>query len=218
MARYFKHRPLLDSSAVPVRQCLRRLPLAIRDEVAAELRRWEEAGVIEKVDSSPWLSNMVVVCKKSGEIRLCVDLSAVNQAVIPRRHPLPTAEDITAEFHRSTVFSKLDLKQDYLQLRMAEGSPCITAFLTQVGVFQFRRMPFGLSSAPSAFQKMMTSVLAGIPGVAIYMDDIAVHGPDRKIHAERLDQVFQRLTCHQLTVNNEKCLIGVAETLFVGRY
>ena len=147
-----------------------------------------------------------------------MDLRAVNQAVIPGRHPLPTAEDITVESHASTVFSKLDSKQGYLQLPMAEDSQYITASVTHVAVFQFRRMPFGLSSAPSAFQKMMTSVLAGIPGVAIYMDDIAVHGLDRKIHNERLDQVFQRLACHQLTVNNEKCLIEVAEIPFVGHY
>ena len=160
----------------PVMQSLRRLPLSIREEVVAELHRWEEVGIIEKIDSSPWISNMVVVRKKSGAIRLCVDLRAVNQAVIPGKHPLPTVEDITAEFHGSTVFSKLDLKQGYLQLPMAEDSRYLTAFVTHVGVFQFRRMPFGLSSAPSAFQKMMTSVVAGIPGVAVYMDDIVVHG------------------------------------------
>ncbi len=147
-----------------------------------------------------------------------MDLRAVNQAVIPGRHPLPTAEDITVEFHGSNMFSKLDSKQGYLQLPMAEDAQYITASVTHMAVFQFRQMPFGLSSAPSASQKMMTSVLAGIPGVAIYMDDIAVHGLDRKTHNERLDHVFQRLACHQLTVNNEKCLIGVAEIPFVGHY
>ena len=83
-------------------------------------------------------------------------------------------------------------------------------------MYQFKRMPFGLSSAPSAFQKVMVTVVAGVPGVAIYMDDIVVHGPDRPTHDQRLNKVFQRLHHHNLTVNVEKCTFAVSEVPFVG--
>ena len=97
-----------------------------------------------------------------------MDLRKVNQALIPGKHPLPTIEDITAKFHGSKVYSKLDLKQGYLQLPLAEEGHYFTAFVTHTGVYQFKRMPFGLSSAPRAFQKVMVTVVAGVPGVAVY--------------------------------------------------
>ena len=89
--------------------------------------------------------------------------------------------------------------------------------MTHVRVFSSDQAIRAIISAEN-FQTIMTSVSAGIPGVAIYMDDIVVHGPNRKIHDERLDQVFQRLARQQLTVNNERCLLGVAEIRFVGHY
>ena len=103
-----------------------------------------------------------------------------------------------------------------MQLSLAEESRYITAFVTHKGMYQFKRMPFGLSSAPSAFQKVMVTVVAGVPGVAIYMDDIVVHGPDRPTHDQRLNEVFQRLHHHNLTVNVEKCTFAASEIPFVG--
>ena len=215
-ANHFVHCPLVNTTVPPIMQPLRRLSLALRERVAEELDRWESLDIIEKVDSSPWISNLVVVWKKSGAIRLCVDLRRANQAIIPGKHPLPTMEDIAAEFYGSTVFSKLDLNQGYLQIPLAEESRFITAFVTHKGTYQFKRMPFGLASAPSAFQKVMVTVVAGIPGVAVYMDDIVVHGPDRPSHNKRLNDVFQRLQHHNLTLNVDKCTFAVKEISFVG--
>ena len=89
-AKHFVHCPLVNAAVPPVMQPLRRLPLALREDVGKELYRRESQDIIEEVDSSPWISNLVVVRKKSGAIRLCVDLRRVNQAVIPGKHPLPT--------------------------------------------------------------------------------------------------------------------------------
>lgn len=99
----------------PVIQPLRRIPLALCDGVTTELKKLLDAGIIEPVDASPWVSNLVVTTKKSGGLRPCVDLRAVNKAVIPDKYPLPTAEE-TAQFNGSAVFSKLDLRQGYLQV------------------------------------------------------------------------------------------------------
>lgn len=212
----FTHQPLLNPSIKPVIQPLRRVPLALRDGVSTELKLLLDAGIIEAVDASPWVSNLVVAKKKSGALRVCVDLRAVNKAIIPDKFPLPTSEELTAQFHGSTVFSKLDLRQGYLQVPLHPSSRNLTAFVTHVGVFRYTRMPFGLSSAPSCFQKIMASVLAGIPGVAIYLDDVVIHGATPQMHDERLHRVFAAMSEHRLTLNTEKCVFSAPAIEYVG--
>lgn len=167
MIQGFAHEPTLDQTVTPVIQRCRRIPLALREEVSQEIHHLESEGIIEPIDSSPWISNIVVVRKKSGQIRLCVDLRSVNKAVVPDKYPLPTADELATQFHGSTVFSKLDLYQGYLQIPLTERSRNVTAFITHDGIYRFKRMPFGLSSAPSAFQKIMVAVLAGLKGVVV---------------------------------------------------
>lgn len=167
----FTHRPRVDPNVAPVIQPLRRVPLALRDGVSAEMSSLLEEGIIEPIDASPWVSNLVIARKKTGGLRMCVDLRQVNKAIIPDKYPLPTVEELTALFHGSTVFSKLDLRQGYLQIPLHPASRDLTAFVTHAGVFRYTRMPFGLSSAPSCFQKVMSTILAGLPGTAVYLDD-----------------------------------------------
>lgn len=141
----FNHQPLIDPAVASVIQPLRRLPLALRDDVTAELHKLLEAGIIERVNASPWISNLVVAKKKTGGLRPCIDLRQVNKAVIPDKYPLPTTEELSAKFHGSTVFSKLDLRQGYLQVPLHPESRNLTAFVTHIGVFRYTRMPFGPS-------------------------------------------------------------------------
>ena len=173
----FVHQPTVDLAVRPVIQPLRRIPLALRDAVEAELHRLVEADVIEPVDASPWVSNLVIAKRRGGGLRLCVDLTDVNKAVIPDKYPLPMAKELTSHFHGFIVFSKIDLHNGYLQVPLAPASMDLPAFVTHMGVFRFKRMAFGLSSAPSCFQKIMSLILAGIQGVSIYLDDVVVHAP-----------------------------------------
>lgn len=212
----FAHQPLLDPTVTPVIQPLRRSPLALRDDISAQLQSMLDDDIIEQVNASPWISNLVVARKKSGGLRLCVDLRAVNKAIIPDKYPLPTTEELTAQFHGSTIFSKLDLRQGYLQVPLHPESRNLTAFITHRGVFRYKRMAFGLSSAPSCFQKIMASIFAGIPGVAIYLDDIVVHGATVEGHDERLHRVFSAMAKHHLTLNGEKCVFAAPAIEFVG--
>ncbi|XP_062373903.1 uncharacterized protein K02A2.6-like [Sardina pilchardus] len=212
----FAHQPLVDHTVTPVVQPLRRSPLALRDDISSELRRMLDEDIIERVNASPWISNLVVAKKKTGGLRICVDLRAVNKAIIPDRYPLPTTEELTAQFYGSTVFSKLDLRQGYLQVPLHPDSRNLTAFITHEGVFRYKRMAFGLSSAPSCFQKIMASILAGIPGVAAYLDDIVVHGTTTAVHDERLHRVFKALAEHHLTLNGDKCVFGASVIEYVG--
>ncbi len=212
----FTHRPLVDPEVSPVIQPLRRIPLALQDEVAAELQMLLAMGVIEPVNAAPWISNLVIARKKSGGIRVCVDLRSVNKAVIPEKYTLPTAEELTTHFYRSTVFTKLDLRQGYLQVPLHPSSRNLTAFVTHTGVYQYTRMPFGLSSAPSCFQKVMATILAGIPGVAVFLDDIVVHAADIQTHNDCLNRVASALMEHNLTLNAEKCTFATSAIDFVG--
>lgn len=178
----FNHQPLLRPDVHPVIQPLHRLPLALRNEVTAELQKLSDAGIIERVDVSPCIS--------------CVDLRTVNKAVIPDMYPLSTVEALAAQFYSSTVFTKLDIRQGYLQVPLHPNS-C-------------------LSSAPSCFQKIMTTIFAGIPGVAVFLDDIVVHGATPVAHDERLARVLDVLARHTLTLNEEKCTFAAPVIEFVG--
>ncbi|KAJ8346437.1 hypothetical protein SKAU_G00278380 [Synaphobranchus kaupii] len=125
----FTHWPLVDPAVAPVIQPLRRLPLAFRDGVAAELTSLLEEGIIEPINTVPWVSNLVVSKKKTGGLHIGVDLRRVNKAVIPDRYPLPTSEELTTLFHGSKVFSKLDLHQGYLQVPLHPASRDLTVFV-----------------------------------------------------------------------------------------
>ena len=215
------HRPRVDPTVKPVSQSLRRLPFSIREEVSAELKRLNEQGITEPIDSSPWISNLVVARRKSGEIRLCVDLKAVNKAIIPDKYPLPTIEELSAEFHHSAVFSKLDMRRSYLQVPLAEDSKYLTAFITHDGIFQYCRMPYGLSSAPSAFQKVLSSVLKDTEGCSLegcihLIDDIVIHGRNLEEHDTRLKAVMEKITKSNIALNHDKCQFRKEEIDFLG--
>ncbi len=161
---------------------------------------------------------MVPVRKKSGLLRLSIDLRQLNKAIVPGKYPLPTVEELADEFYGSTIFGKLDLRQGYLQVPLMKDSRDLTTFFTHEGMYDYRfcRMPFGLSSEPSAYQQMMKSTLSGLNGVAVFMDDILVHGCTIEAHNCYLDKVLQHLSERNLTLNEEKCVIAAREVEFLG--
>ncbi|KAJ8332771.1 hypothetical protein SKAU_G00416720 [Synaphobranchus kaupii] len=139
----FAHQPLLDPKVTFVIQPLRCSPLALHDDISSQQLSMLDDDIIEQVNASPWISNLVVK-KRSGGLRLCMDLRAVNKAIIPDKYPLQTTEELTAQFHGSTVFSKLDLRQGYLQVPQHPESRNLTAFITHKGVFRYKCMAFSL--------------------------------------------------------------------------
>ncbi|KAL7861715.1 hypothetical protein SRHO_G00131560 [Serrasalmus rhombeus] len=193
VAEGFVHKVKLRSDVPPLQQKLRRLPFAVRDSVSQELKRLEKEGIIEKVDSSEWVSPIVVIQKKSGGIRLCVDLREPNKAVVIDSHPLPHIEEVFTELRGSAVFSTIDLQNAYHQVTLHEDSRDLTAFITHDGLFRFTRVPYGLASAPSAFQRMMSQILDGLDGVQCYLDDIIIHADTPETHERRLCAVLHRL-------------------------
>ena len=212
----FQHEPRVDPSIKPIRQPLRRLPLALRDSVSAELKRMQQDDIIEAAEAPTWLSNVVPVLKPDKTLRLCADMTGPNKAIIADPFPLPTMEELSAALTGSTIFSKIDLKAGYHQVLLAPASRDLTAFVTHDGVFRYKRLTMGMCSAVSAFQKIIQHIIQDIPGSLNLLDDILVHGRTVAEHDERLRTVLQRLADHDCTVNSTKCVIGAPELNFNG--
>ena len=145
-----------------------------------------EAGIFSR-SRSPWSFPVVIVDKKDGSKRFCVDFRKLNQVTKRNSYPLPVIDDILALLGKSKYFSSLDLKSGYWQVSMNDK----TAFACHRGLFEFNVMPFGLSNAPAVFQELMAVVLRGIGTFAIaYLDDILVFSPTLEKHLRHLDVVF----------------------------
>nr|XP_037276745.1 uncharacterized protein K02A2.6-like [Rhipicephalus microplus] len=217
LAKNFVHSVKLRADIKPVAAKVRRLPLTLRDKVAAELTRLLDAGIIERVSAAEWVSPIVVVQKKDGTIRLCVDLREPNKAVVIDGFPLPHTEELLHALSGAAWFSKLDLAAAYHQVELAEESREITTFITHEGLFRFCRVCFGLASAPAAFQRMMQEILKGCKGVLFYIDDIIVFGKTKHEHNRNLREVLHRIAEAGLQLN-QKCLFAVKELSFLGHH
>lgn len=161
----------------------------MKHAISKELCHLQAEGIIERVNATPCVYPIVVATKKNGEICLCVDLQEPNRAVIIDSHPLPHMEDLFTELKGATMFSSIDVNNAYLQVMLHEDSQDLTAFITHDGLFRFRRVSYGLASAPAAFQKMMVTILKGLHGVQIYLDDVIVYGRTAAEHDRNL-QLF----------------------------
>jgi transposase InsO family protein len=209
----------VDPNISPVAQPHRRIPFHVRKQVEEKLLELEQSDIIERSEGpTPWISPIVVVPKprKPDEIRICVDMRSVNRAIIRERHVIPTIDDIAADLNGCTVFSKLDLKQGYHQILLHPDSRNLTTFSTHAGLWRYKRLNFGMTSSAEIFQKIVSDVIKGIPGVRNISDDIYVGGKDTKEHDERLKLVLIRLSEYNLTINLPKCEFRVSSMLFFG--
>jgi hypothetical protein len=176
-----------------------------------------DADIIEKAEGpTPWVSPVCIVPKPSGEIRLCVDMRRANEAIQRERHPIPTIDEVLLDMNQSTVFSKLDLKWGFHQIELAEESRGITTFATHCGLYRYKRLVFGITSAPEVYQHIIQQVLQGCEGVQNIADDIIVHGPTIELHDQRLTKVLERLQEKGLTLNPEKCEFRIPKITFMG--
>lgn len=177
----------------------------------------EEAGVI-RPSKSPYASQMVVVVKKDGSLRICVDYRKLNLYSTRDAFPLPRIEDALEALGQSKYFSTLDLTSGYWQVEVAEQDKHKTAFSTPMGLYEANRMPFGLQNAPSTFQRLMTCCFGDLNyiNLLIYLDDIIVFSKTFEEHLERLQVVFNRLREHGLKLKPSKCHLMKKEVQYLG--
>ena len=203
--------------APPVKQRPRRVPLAHAEEERKAIEDLLKKGVIRE-STSPWASPIVLVKKKSGAIRPCVDYRKVNALVKPDGYPLPRVQDCLDAVAGSKYFSSFDLTSGYFQIPLKEEDIPKSAFCCKFGHYEMTRMPFGLNSAASTFQRTMELALQGLQWVTclVYIDDIIVYGADFNQHIQRVDEVLHRIQKAGLKLKPDKCNLLQTEVVFLG--
>ncbi len=206
-----------DLSVPPVVHPPRKIPVPLREKVKEELQRMERLGVLEKVESpTEWVSSMVTVLKSSGKLRLCIDPKDLNSAIKREHYPMLTIEEVVSRMPQAKVFSKLDATHGFWQVALDEESSRKCTFNTPEGRFCFKRLPFGISSAPEVFQKIASQMFEGIEGVEIIVDDILVWGTDMDSHNTHLVRALDKCRERGLKLNKDKCDIGKNKITYVG--
>lgn len=213
----FEHRIVVTENAVPVARNPRPIPIAYRKAVEAEIAQMVNDDVWERVDTPcAWALNLVTVPKSDRNVRITTDLAPLNQYVVPEKYPLPRINDLYLQLQGATIFSKLDIAKGYWHVVLAPESRPFTTTITPYGLFQYKRLPMGLTDAASVFQRLVSQTLAGCEGCISYLDDILVFGPTADIHNERLQNVLQRLSSKDFHLNVAKCRFAANEVRFLG--
>ncbi|XP_058872250.1 uncharacterized protein K02A2.6-like [Acipenser ruthenus] len=195
----------------------RTVPYALKEKVSAELQRLQKAGIIEPVQFSKWAAPIVPIMKPDGSIRICGDYKlTVNQASRLDAYPIPRVEDLFSNITGGQAFTKLDLSHAYQQLLLEDSSKEVLTINTHKGLFRYTRLPFGVSSAPGIFQRTLESLLAGLPHVLVYLDDILITGPDPSKHMQVLEEVLKRLADAGLRLKKQKCIFLAPEVQYLG--
>ena len=207
----------LQDGAVPKCIPARPVPYALRSKVDNELDRLEREGVIHKIEFAEWASPIVVVKKKNGDVRLCADFKvSINKYIDPQQHPIPSPTDLLSTLSGGQLFTKLDLRQAYTQLPLSSESQKYCVISTHRGLYAYTRLPFGVSSAPAVWQRVIEQIVAGIPGVICYFDDLLISGANRAEHDERLREVLRRFEKYGVRVGEEKCEFLKEEVKYLG--
>jgi len=204
--RAYDHAISLQPGAVPINCRPYKYSPQHKTEIEKQVKELLEAGLITH-STSPFASPVLLVQKKDGGWRFCVDYRHLNAMTIKNRFPMPIIEEILDELAGSRYFTKLDMKSGYHQVRMLAEDEYKTAFKTHQGHYQFKVMPFGLTNAPSTFQCIMNEILKPFlrKFVLVFLDDILIYSPTLEAHEHHVQQVFELLRTHQFFLKASKC-------------
>ncbi|MCG8044653.1 MAG: hypothetical protein JAY66_03025, partial [Candidatus Thiodiazotropha taylori] len=211
-----KHK-IPTGNARPIKQPVRRLPMHMNEEINAQIDDMLQRNVIQP-SSSPWASGIVMVQKKDGSKRFCVDYRKLNDVTTKDAYPLPRIDDSLDQLARAKWFSCLDLNSGYWQVEVDDVDREKTAFVSRQGLFEFRVMPFGLCNAPATFERLMETILAGLNWqiCLIYLDDIIVMGKTFHDMLDNLDKVLNKIESANLKLKPRKCQLFAKKVEFLG--
>jgi hypothetical protein len=186
-------------------------------ELKKQIDELSEKGYI-RPSTLPWAAPLLFVEKKDGTKRMCIDYRALNEVTIKNKYPLPRIEDLFDQLRGASVFSKIDLRLGYHQLRIRPSDIPKTSFITKYGLYEFTVMSFGLTNAPAFFMYLMNNVFMDYLDkfVVVFIDDILIYSQNEQEHEEHLRKVLQRLRDCQLYAKLSKCELWISEVLFLG--
>jgi len=201
----------------PVQRINSKVPYNVEEWVDRQVEQLRSANIIRE-SSSPWAAPIVVVKKKNGEFRMCIDYRRLNSLTVRPIYNIPDSSGIFYHISDSTFFSTIDVSSAYHQCPIKESDKHLTAFTTRNGQFEFNRMPFGLCGAPFTFQRLMTSVLRDQNWLTclIYLDDIVVFSRTFEEHVQRLSVIFGKIREAGLKLSPAKCKFFSPEVKYLG--
>ena len=212
-----KHHIVL-TDPIPFKERYRRIPPQLYDEVRAHLQDMLRLGAIRR-SCSPWASAIVLVRKKNGKLRFCIDLRKLNSKTLKDSYALPRIEQTLESLAGSRIYSTLDLTSGYWQVEMAEECKPYTAFTVgPLGFYQCETMPFGATNASATFQRLMEDCLGDLNmnWCIVYLDDVIVYSQSPEEHLERLEAVFQKLSAYGLKLKPSKCTFFQEKITYLG--
>ncbi|XP_041439585.1 uncharacterized protein LOC121400486 [Xenopus laevis] len=201
---------------LPVRSPAYRVAEAVRPEVKSQIDEMLALGIITP-SHSPWASPVVLVPKKDGSTRFCVDYRRLNDVTTTDAYPMPRVDELLDRLVNAKYLTTLDLSRGYWQIPLAPSAQEKSAFITPFGLFQFTVMPFGMKNAPATFQRLVNRLLDGMQDFAqAYLDDIAVFSQTWEEHMQHLQRVLTQIQNAGLTLKAEKCHLAMAEVQYLG--
>jgi len=212
-----KHR-IDTQDSHPIKQRMRRTPIGFEKEEEEHLQELLQKGIIEP-SSSEWASPPVLVRKKDGKLRYCIDYRKLNNVTVKDAFPIPKIESCLDTLRGSVYMSTLDMASGYYQVKLDEKDKHKTAFVTKHGLFQYTKLPFGLCNSPATFSRVIQLVLQGLSwkDCLAYLDDVIVLGTDFESHIQSLTKVFSRFQKYNLKLKPSKCQLLQTEVKFLGK-
>ncbi|GJV25622.1 putative reverse transcriptase domain-containing protein [Tanacetum coccineum] len=207
----------LIPGAAPVARAPYRLAPSEMKELSEQLKELSDKGFI-RPSSSPWGAPVLFVKKKDGSFRMCIDYRELNKLTVKNRYPLPRIDDLFDQLQGSSVYSKIDLRSGYHQLRVREEDIPKTAFRTRYGHYEFQVMPFGLTNAPAVFMDLMNRVCKPYLDkfVIVFIDDILIYSKNKQEHEEHLKLILELLKKEELYAKFSKCEFWIPKVQFLG--
>lgn len=212
-----RHKIVISENSIPIVVPSRKVPFAVQDKLKLELDRMVKMGVITKVtEPTDWVSPLVIIHKKNGALRICLDPGNLNSAIKRSHYTLPTFEEITSKLSGAKYFSVLDAVSAFWQLELDPPSSYLCTFSTPFGRYRFLRVPYGITSAPELFQRVVAEMLEDIPNAENFFDDIIVWGSTVEQHDEALKRVLDKCRKFNLKLSKEKSEIRKTKITFLG--